>query len=183
MWAAPPLIQRSSPCIHRTQFPTTNPAAMCLPVGFATMKPAANLLPAGVPRNFQLYSQLRKLDLGSVAEQNSMKSQRKHRKQGAEEKEGDSKEEENKLSGFDVLRALEKAAAQKRKKKNRNGRDSSLSSGKVTGQGRKGTPKDEAALADYGSKDVRSLSIKEDWGTRLDELETRLEELMETAAA
>ncbi|KAK4364187.1 hypothetical protein RND71_015545 [Anisodus tanguticus] len=170
MWAAPPLKQWS-PCIPYTQFTTTNiPATMCLPISFpvpfTTTKRAADGLSTCVLRKFQLYSQLKNLNLdnnsttnvgnlvaavksGSVMEQNTKKTRGKHRQQGAkeevveEEKQGDSK----KLSGFDVLHALEKATAQKMKKK-RNGRDS--------------------------NKNVGALSIiKEDWGSRLDELEKK----------
>ncbi|XP_055808092.1 uncharacterized protein LOC129876633 [Solanum dulcamara] len=163
MWVA----RQWSPCIPHTQFTTINPAAMCLPVAVPV-----NRLSTGIPKKFQLYSQLRNLDLGYTAEkkqQTRKKSQTKQRaEEQVEEKQGNSKK---KLSGIDVLQALEKARAQKMKKK-RNGRDSSLlSSRKVTEQRRNGTPEDEA-VADY--KIVRPLGIKEDWGSRLDELEKRL---------
>lgn len=171
MWAA----RQWSPCIPHTQFTTINPAAMCLPVAVPVPFTAANRLSTGVPKKFQLYSQLRNLDLGYTAEKKQQirkKSQTKQRaEEQVEEKQGNSKE---KLSGIDVLQALEKARAQKMKKK-RNGRDSSLlSSRKVTEQRRNGTPEDEA-VADYGNnKIVRPLGIKEDWGSRLDELEKKL---------
>ncbi|XP_060203869.1 uncharacterized protein LOC132632074 isoform X2 [Lycium barbarum] len=165
MWAAPPLKQWY-PCI---------PVMTCLPVG--------------APRKFQLYSQLRNLDLvtavksGSVAEQQTMKkSQPKYRKQQEAKEEVEEKQEDSKkLSGFDVLRALEKATAQKMKKK-RNGRESSLLSRKVNGKGRNGREEDEY-LENYGNKNVRPLSVKEDWGSRLDDLEKKLQELVDTTAA
>ncbi|XP_059301536.1 uncharacterized protein LOC132053492 isoform X2 [Lycium ferocissimum] len=161
MWAAPPLKQWY-PCI---------PVMTCLPVG--------------APRKFQLYSQLRNLDLGSVAEQKQQttkKSQPKYRKQqGAKEEVEEKQEDSKKLSGFDVLRALEKATAQKMKKK-RNGKDSSLLSRKVNGKGRNGREEDED-LVNYGNKNVRPLSVKEDWGSRLDDLEKRLQELVDTTTA
>ncbi|KAK4344985.1 hypothetical protein RND71_035161 [Anisodus tanguticus] len=173
------------------------------PIPFATTKPVASCLSVGVPRKFQLYSQLRNLDLdnnsttntgnlgkavvvaavksGSVAEQNTKKLRAKYRQQGAKEVVEEEKQGKN-LSGFDVLRALEKVSAQKMKKK-KNGRDSnSLLSRKLSGQGRNGRKEDED-LADYGNKIVRPLNIKEDWGTRLDQLETRLQELVDTTTA
>ncbi|TMW88277.1 hypothetical protein EJD97_018780 [Solanum chilense] len=163
--------------------------SLAAPAPFATTKPAANCLTAGAPRKFQLYSQLRNLDLaykqqirnksqtnhlGYTAEQKQRfwkKSQTTNIQQAEEEQvQVDLKDEEKKLTGFDVLQALEKATARKMKKK-RNGRDSSSlsSSRKVSEQ----TAEDEA-MADYSSKIVRPLSIREDWGTRLDELEKRL---------
>ncbi|XP_015055737.1 uncharacterized protein LOC107002293 [Solanum pennellii] len=168
--------------------------SLAAPAPFATTTPAANCLTAGAPRKFQLYSQLRNLDLAYTAEQKQQiqkKSQTNHLGYTAEQKQRfwkksqttniqqaeeeqvqvDLKDEEKKLTGFDVLQALEKATARKMKKK-RNGRDGSLlsSSRKVSEQ----TAEDEAT-ADYGSKIVQPLSIREDWGTRLDELERRLE--------
>lgn len=84
--------------------------------------------------------------------------------------------------GFDVLQALEKARARKMKKR-RNGTSSLLNSRKVIGEGRKGTPED-SPLTDYGNnKIVRAFNIKEDWGTRLDELEKRLQQLVDTTPA
>ncbi|KAL3325825.1 hypothetical protein AABB24_036847 [Solanum stoloniferum] len=172
--------------------------SVAVPVPFATTKTAANRLSAGAPRKFQLYSQLRNLDLRYAAEQTQQirkksqtnhlgytaeqkqkfwkKSQTTHIQQGEEEEEVEEKDEK-KLTGFDVLQALEKATARKMKKK-RNGRGSSLlTSRKVSEQ----TAEDEAT-ADYGSKIVRPLNIREDWGTRLDELEKRLEQLVDTIA-
>ncbi|KAK4723689.1 hypothetical protein R3W88_026468 [Solanum pinnatisectum] len=170
--------------------------SVAVPVPFATTKTAANPLSAGAPRKFQLYSQLRNLDLRYAAEQTQQirkKSQTNHLGYTAEQKqkfwkksqtthiqqgeEVEEKDEEKKLTGFDVLQALEKSTARKMKKK-RNGRDSSLlNSRKVSEQ----TAEDEAT-ADYGSKIVRPLNIREDWGTRLDELEKRLEQLVDTIA-
>ncbi|XP_049345622.1 uncharacterized protein LOC125810144 [Solanum verrucosum] len=183
-------------------------AAMSLsvaaPAPFATTKPAANRLSAGAPRKFQLYSQRRNLDLAYAAEQKQQirkKSQTNHlgyraeqkqkfwkksqtthihqaEEEQVEEKQVDSKDEEKKLTGFDVLQALEKATARKMKKK-RNGRDGSLlTSRKVSEQ----TAAEDEATADYGNKIVRALSIREDWGTRLDQLEKRLVQLVDTIA-
>lgn len=155
-------------------------AALSLPVAVPVPFPAAIRLSTGVPRKLQLYSQLRNFDATEQKQQIRKKSQTKHRHQSAEEeKQGDSKQ---KLTGFDVLQALEKARARKMKKR-RNGTSSLLNSRKVIGEGRKGTPED-SPLTDYGNnKIVRAFNIKEDWGTRLDELEKRLQQLVDTTPA
>ncbi|OIS99412.1 PREDICTED: uncharacterized protein LOC109231809 [Nicotiana attenuata] len=207
MWAAPPL-GPWTPC-----FTATNPAVMCRPISFpisvTTTNPAAARC---VPNKLRLYSQLRNLDLdnssttdisnlgkavavaavksGSEAEQkqqNRKLSRAKYNRQrGAkdeEENEGSSKERETKLSGFDVLRALEKATAQKMKKKRKERDGSALSSRKGIGRGRGERREDNEELVDYDKESVRPLSIKVDWGTRLDELEKRLQQLLDTTAA
>ncbi|KAF3658423.1 hypothetical protein FXO38_13215 [Capsicum annuum] len=127
----------------------------------------------------ELYSQLTNLNLhtdSNTVTGDIVKSQRKNRQRAAGGEEQVVEKQENKLSGLDVLRALEKANAKKMKKK-RMGKDR-----KVSGQGRKGTPGDEG-LQDYGNKNMRALSIKEDWGNHLDELERRLEELVDKYVA
>ena len=206
MWATPTL-GPWTPC-----FTATNPAVMCrpisFPISFTTTDPAASRC---VPNKLRLYSQLRNLDLdnssttdisnlgkavavaavksGSEAEQkqqNRKLSRAKYNRRGAndeEEIEGSSKEREKKLSGLDVLRALEKATAQKMKKKRKERDGSALSSRKVIGRGRGERREDNEELVDYDKESVRPLSIKVDWGTRLDELEKRLQQLLDTTAA
>nr|XP_033513165.1 uncharacterized protein LOC117277857 [Nicotiana tomentosiformis] len=173
MWAAPPL-GPWTPC-----FTATNPAAArCVPNKLRVNSQLRNL-------NFDYNSTtdignlgktvaVAAVKSGSEAEQKQQnrKLSRAKYNRDEEENEGSSKEREKKLSGFDVLRALEKATAQKMKKR-RKERD-----------GRKGIGReDNEELADYGKESVRPFSIKVDWGTRLDELEKRLQQLLDTTAA
>lgn len=78
------------------------------------------------------------------------------------------------ISGSEVLFAMQKAAAKKskesrKKKTNTRGGPEVLSS---VGRYREEEEEDDV---DYSK--VRPLSVKSDWGTRLDELEMRLQEL------
>ncbi|KAG5566078.1 hypothetical protein RHGRI_001871 [Rhododendron griersonianum] len=80
--------------------------------------------------------------------------------------------EERELSGSDVLLALQRASAQKIKTKKRREypSSSSLSSS---------TTKKRVAAAEVNYGDVRPICVKSEWITRVDELEKRLEELMD----
>ncbi|XP_022757612.1 uncharacterized protein LOC111304877 [Durio zibethinus] len=78
------------------------------------------------------------------------------------------KQEEGKeISGSDVLWALQRAAAQKKKAKRR----------KKGSAPSKGSHREKDGT-DYGN--VRPLQIKNEWSLKLDELEKRLQELEET---
>ncbi|KAL7259180.1 hypothetical protein ACSBR1_005140 [Camellia fascicularis] len=90
-------------------------------------------------------------------------------------------QEERELSGSDVLMALQRAAAQKIKKKRR--RDYS-SSKLVKNRGPSGTvqkegEEEETDTWDYSN--ARPICVKTDWTTRLDEFEKRLQEVVDTA--
>lgn len=175
-----------------------------VPISFTATNPAAARC---VPNKLRVNSQLRNLNFdynsttdignlgktvavaavksGSEAEQKQQnrKLSRAKYNRDEEENEGSSKEREKKLSGLDVLRALEKATAQKMKKKRKERDGSALSSRKVIGRGRGERREDNEELVDYDKESVRPLSIKVDWGTRLDELEKRLQQLLDTTAA
>lgn len=106
---------------------------------------------------------------------NRKKQQQQHRR--IQKHEGENEKQRgaatNQLSGLDVLRAMQRASAEKNRaaiarSKNNQKRKESLSAG---GQG------DEYAV-DYSN--VRPLNIKNEWGDKLDELEQRLKELSET---
>lgn len=87
--------------------------------------------------------------------------------------------DEKELSGSDVLLALQRASAQKIKtKKQRKDYPSSSSSTTGTNSGRRGINRvGEEANVNYG--DVRPICVKSEWITRLDELEKRLQVLMD----
>ncbi|KAH7578104.1 hypothetical protein ACOSP7_000750 [Xanthoceras sorbifolium] len=80
------------------------------------------------------------------------------------QKQGEGKQ----LSGSDVLWALQKAAA---KKKTKNKKRRELSSA----DGHRGERDDDEDVVDYSN--VKPLCIKSEWAVKLDELETRLQEL------
>ncbi|KAH7859727.1 hypothetical protein Vadar_004734 [Vaccinium darrowii] len=98
-----------------------------------------------------------------------------------QQQEGKSVEKEEKeLSGSDVLLALQRASAQKikTKKQRKDYYPSSSSSTTGTNSGRRGINRvGEEANVNYG--DVRPICVKNEWITRLDELEKRLQELMD----
>ncbi|KAL2554793.1 uncharacterized protein Fot_08412 [Forsythia ovata] len=96
----------------------------------------------------------------------SNKSRPKERKQNQEPKD----EQKRQLSGADVLWALQRATAQKSKKK-KDKRDTISRDGKFAEREIEGT-------VDYSS--VRPLCIKSEWSARLEELEGQLQELIDT---
>lgn len=78
------------------------------------------------------------------------------------------------MSGSDVLRALQRASVEKAKlslkqKKNKEKRDIMTSGGGGA---------EELVLDDYTNSRIQPLSIKSEWGVRLEELEKRLQEIM-----
>ncbi|XP_023006674.1 uncharacterized protein LOC111499329 [Cucurbita maxima] len=101
----------------------------------------------------------------SAAKSTNPKSRSPIRKQ-------ESQLETAKISGLDVLRALQKAAAVKEKNRTR----------QVKEQKKDGPPPTEGSGSDNSemNRRVRPLRIKNDWGLRLTELEKRLQEISET---
>lgn len=83
-------------------------------------------------------------------------------------------QQDRQLSGTDVLRALQRASVEKAKlswkqKKNNKKRDI-MTSGRGAAE--------QLALDDYTNSRIQALSIKSEWGVRLEELEMRLQEIM-----
>ncbi|KAJ9681046.1 hypothetical protein PVL29_020110 [Vitis rotundifolia] len=79
------------------------------------------------------------------------------------------------LSGSDVLWALQRAAAQKKKRISGSGNKKKNREPSSVGGNRGGSAEDSL---DYSN--VKPLCIKGDWGSKLDELERRLQELSDT---
>lgn len=82
-------------------------------------------------------------------------------------------EQEQQLSGVDVLRALQRASAQKIKKKHARGRERVAEKGSSGGEREGG-----GGGVAKGESSVRALCINGEWGARLDDLEKQLHELM-----
>lgn len=89
--------------------------------------------------------------------------------------EKEEKERERQLSGSDILRALQRAAAQNKKKKKRL---TSLKNSIQDSNKGEHEEKGDSTSVD-SSSNVRPLCIKSDWTTRLDQLELRLQELLD----
>ncbi|KAA8516219.1 hypothetical protein F0562_019398 [Nyssa sinensis] len=93
------------------------------------------------------------------------------------EQQQQSRNQERHLSGSDVLLALQRATAEKLKKKR--GHYSSSTSTGSKNRGRYGTEQEDEDNSNYSN--VRPLCIKSSWSSRLDKLERQLQELIDSA--
>ncbi|XP_068329744.1 uncharacterized protein [Pyrus communis] len=122
-------------------------------------------------------SQPRSQDLGGLGRSviTKLKSNPDPKLQGNQKQDEEGKKV---ISGSDVLFAMQRAAAKKNrqsgKKKNKGKVSSSLSSSSYAGSHR-----EEEGVDEYGS--VRPLCVKREWGSKLDELGKRLQELSSMA--
>ncbi|GFY90178.1 hypothetical protein Acr_07g0003750 [Actinidia rufa] len=150
MWASSPLLSRPPPSVLQLSVAAAR-----------TAKPRDRVAASAVPNKFQR----RPPSHNNDDHHNSAEDI------GALEQE----EEKRQLSGSDVLLALQRATAQKLKKKKKKPRDyqTFLSTPK-----NRGPIEDEEDALDYSN--ARPICINSEWMTRLDELEKRLQELMDT---
>ncbi|PSS26249.1 hypothetical protein CEY00_Acc07542 [Actinidia chinensis var. chinensis] len=183
MWASSPLLSRPPPGVLQLSVAAAR-----------TAKPRDRVVASAVPNKFQRRSPSHNNDdhhnsaedigalgrtvLGAL-ESNPQTKPLNPRSQNSNSsiKTSNSKEQEEEkrqLSGSDVLLALQRATAQKLKKKKKP-RDyqTFLSTPK-----NRGPIEDEEDALDYSN--ARPICINSEWMTRLDELEKRLQELMDT---
>ncbi|KAI8572903.1 hypothetical protein RHMOL_Rhmol01G0237100 [Rhododendron molle] len=193
MWASSPMVSTPSPplpCLPKitiSSTPTTNPVVQrCF---FTLAVSNKSQRPPPPPPQDENYPSAKKnfggLGLSVLAAvksnpqtkpfnnppaQNNTAPIKTNPKQQQQQEEGKpiGKEEERELSGSDVLLALQRASAQKIKTKKRREYPPSSSS-----------TKKRVAAAEVNYGDVRPICVKSEWITRVDELEKRLQELMD----
>jgi len=182
MWGSSPMLSRPSPplCVPQVSFSfgtTTNPSqrfsSFAVSKKFERRPPPSNEGSIEDENNNSAKNNIGGLGLNVLT---SLKSNPTAQSSAASIKTSNPKpkkqqgksveKEEKELSASDVLLALQRASAQKIKTKKQ----------------RKDYPKSvnrvgEEANVNYG--DVRPICVKSEWITRLDELEKRLQELMD----
>ncbi|KAF7152065.1 hypothetical protein RHSIM_Rhsim01G0179000 [Rhododendron simsii] len=192
MWASSPMVSTPSPlppCLPKItspSSPTTNPVVQrcffTLAVSNKSQRPPPppqdknnpsakkNIGGLGLSVLAAVKSDPQTKPVNNPPDHNNTDPIKTNPKQQQQEEDGNPiGKEERELSGSDVLLALQRASAQKIKTKKRREYPSSSSS----------STKKRVAAAEVNYGDVRPICVKSEWITRVDELEKRLQELMD----